>query len=172
MKKWLIAVMAVFTPVACNDTEELNTDETADVIEQGTVGFEVSGGTVEEATGVPNDVKKDILAAFEEYMAAFKEKDIDRYAATLSPNASGFDYDDDIAEAATIFEQYEIQRTAEDVTIIKYSEQEVQVFAHVAIEMTQLETGAELSDKGRQVTVFVKEDESWKISSIYYIGNE
>ena len=54
---------------------------------------------------------------------------------------------------------------------MKYSEDEAQVFSNLKTETKELETGAEMSGVGRQVTVFVKEDQ-WKVSSIYYIGNE
>ncbi len=38
--------------------------------------------------------------------------------------------------------------------------------------MTEIKTNTELTSSGRQVTVFVKEDGAWKVTSVYYIGNE
>ena len=56
------------------------------------------------------------------------------------------------------------------MTIVKYNEEEAQVFANLNIEMTEEATNTEVSSQGRQVTVFVKEDDAWKVSSVYYIG--
>ena len=70
-----------------------------------------------------------------------------------------------------VFKQYDINRSAEDITIVNYKADEAQVFSNLTTNTKELETGAEMSGTGRQVTVFVKED-LWKVSSIYYIGNE
>lgn len=70
-----------------------------------------------------------------------------------------------------MFNQYDVKRTAEDITIVKYSGEEAQVFSNLKTETKEIDTGAELSGVGRQVTVFKKED-SRKVSSIYYIGSE
>ena len=58
------------------------------------------------------------------------------------------------------------------MTIVKYNEKdaEAQVFANLKIEMIEEATNTEVSSQGRQVTVFVKEDDAWKVSSVYYIG--
>lgn len=70
-----------------------------------------------------------------------------------------------------MFNQYDVKRTAEDITIVKYSDDEAQVFSNLTTETKEIDTGAELSGVGRQVTVLKKED-GWKVSSIYYIGSE
>ena len=38
-----------------------------------------------------------------------------------------------------IFEAYDIERIAEDITIVKYSEKETQVYANLTVEMVELE---------------------------------
>lgn len=166
--------MAVLTLTACNDkdNEKLSAEETTQVIEEGTVGFEISGDSVEEASGVPEDEKAYLLAAFEEFIVAFNEEDIDRYMAKVSKNPRGFDYDEDREVALKTFEQYTIEREFEDVTVVKYKENEAQVFANLTGKWTEEATNAVLESSGRQVTVFVKEDDAWKVTSIYYIGNE
>lgn len=172
MKKWLVAVMAMFLLAACGDNEkEASPEEIQKTIDDGTVGFEILGDSIQEAANVPEEEKDQILSAFEEYIAAFNEKDLERYKQIISKNAKGFKYDEDVQAVSGVFEQYDVNRTAEDVTIVKYSKDEAQVFSNLKTETKELETGAEMSGVGRQVTVLVKEDQ-WKVSSIYYIGNE
>ena len=172
MKKWLLALVTALVLAACGDIDTAdNTSKTnEEIIEEGTVGFEVLGGSIEEASGVPVEEKEKILAAFNEYIEAFNAEDIDRYAQTTSKQAKGFDYELDLQEAQKVFDSYAINRQAEDVTIVKYNENEAQVFANLMIETTEEETNTELSSQGRQVTVFMKEDDAWKVSSVYYIG--
>lgn len=174
MNKWLIAVFAVFLLAACNDKEEQNVNlaETEQVIEEGTVGFEIMGDNIEEVAGVPTEEKEAIIAAFDEYIASFNAKDIDRYVKTLSNNPQGFEVEEDMLVAEKIFEQYEISKVASDVTIVEYSENEAQVYSNILTDMTEIASGTELQDEGRQVTVFVKENGNWKVTSIYYIGNQ
>ncbi|MGE7022733.1 nuclear transport factor 2 family protein [Solibacillus cecembensis] len=171
MKKWLIAVMALFVLTACGNKEDTTTKDVGKEIDEGTVGFEILGDTIQEASGVPQQEKEKILAAFDEYITAFNEKDLERYKNIISKNAEGFQYEEDIQAVTKVFKQYDINREAQDVTIVKYKENEAQVFSNLKTETKEMETGAELAADGRQVTVFVKEDQ-WKVSSIYYIGNE
>ncbi len=172
MKKWLLALVTALALAACGDTDTAdNTAKTnEEIIEEGTVGFEVLGESIEEASGVPREEKEKILAAFNEYIESFNVEDIDRYAQTTSKQAKGFDYELDLQEAQKVFDSYAINRQAEDVTIVKYNEKEAQVFTNLKIEMTEEDTNTEVSSQGRQVTVFVKEDDAWKVSSVYYIG--
>ncbi|MEC1180854.1 nuclear transport factor 2 family protein [Metasolibacillus meyeri] len=173
MKKWLIMLMLVLTLAACGNTEEpLNAEQTAEIIEKGTVGFEMLGNEITAAENVPNDEREKIIAVFNEYITAFNEEDIERYSATLSKNATGFDYGKDLVEAQNAFDAYTINRQASDITILKYDDNEAQVYANLEIDMVEDETGTELSSKGRQVTVLVKEGEAWKVTSVFYIGNE
>lgn len=174
MKKWWLAVMAVLVLAACGDTEQGKEDGTEkdaeQIIEEGTVGFEVMGDSIEEAANVPAEEKEKILAAFNEYIEAFNAEDLDRYAQTTSKHAKGFDYDLDLEEAKKAFNMYAINRQAEDVTIVKYDDKEAQVFSNLKVDMTEEETDTQVSSTGRQVTVFVKEEADWKVSSVYYIG--
>ncbi|WP_342473041.1 nuclear transport factor 2 family protein [Metasolibacillus sp. FSL H7-0170] len=173
MKKWLIMLIAAFGLAACGDTEEqLSAEQTADIIEKGTVGFEVMGDKVEAAPDVPDAEREKIIGVFNEYIAAFNDEDLDRYSSTLSKNATGFDYEKDLVEATKVFNSYTINRQADNITIIKYEENEAQVYANLEIEMTEDETGTALSSKGRQVTVLANEDGAWKVTSVFYIGNE
>lgn len=176
MKKLAIALLALFVLTACGDQDEspkeLSADEAEKIINEGTVGFEIADGNIEEAANVPPQEKEKIKAAFNEYMDAFNEKDIARYKETISSNAAGFDYDADIAEVEKVFEQYsEINRTAKDVTVVKYEENEAQVFSNMTAEMVEKDTEIPLIGEARTVIVFVKENDAWKVSSVHSMSN-
>lgn len=174
MKKWFVVLMVSVVAtmlVACSDKEQSSEKETSQVVGEGAVGFEMASGKIEAVNNVPNNEEKQIRAAFQEYIAAFNDEDIERYMATVSKNPQGFDYNKDREEAISVFEQFDIVRTPADVTIVKYDKKEAQVFANLSIEMLQTSTGAKLNNHGRQVTVFVKEQGEWKVTSVYFIGN-
>ena len=66
------------------DEKEFDAVEANKVIEEGTVGFEVVGETIEEATNVPKEAKKEIEAAFKVYrgmgsLGAMEKGSKDRY---------------------------------------------------------------------------------------------
>ncbi|MER2172562.1 MAG: hypothetical protein ABS938_18245, partial [Psychrobacillus psychrodurans] len=70
-----------------------------------------------------------------------------------------------------VFKQYDVNRQAQDVTIIKFKESEAQVFSNLKTESKEIETGSEFAGVGRQVTVFAREGDDWKVSSVYYTEN-
>jgi hypothetical protein len=67
------------------------------------------------------------------------------------------------------FSEYSLNYEVSDVTIVKYSEQEAQVFSNMKMLYKQLSTGLETKPSGRQVTVFTKEDGEWKVTSVHHI---
>lgn len=136
------------------------------------VGFNMSGGKIEEAAGVPADEKEQILEAFTVYIDAFNEKDIDKYMNTLSEHSKVFDLEEERIYMEGEFEKYDLNRVADDTTIVKYSENEAQVFATLKTTVKQISSGLEFNQLGRQVTVFTKDDGNWKVSAIHYIGDE
>lgn len=148
--------------------------EIEQVKEQGEqhIGFEMNGYEIQKAENVPSEEGKVILEAFDEYINALNEEKIDRYMETISKNPEGFKYDEEQVFASEIFEQFDIIRQVDNVTITKYTEEEAQVFANMKMHSLQLETNVEHESTGRQVTVFVKEDGDWKVTSVYYIEND
>ena len=172
MKKWLLALLTALVLAACGDTD--NTAKTnEEIIEKGTVGFEMLGETIEEASGVPAEEKEKILVTFNEYIESFNEEDIDRYAQTLSKNPKGFNYDQELEDVKRIFDQYSvIDRKAEDITIVKYSEKEAQVFSTMTANMIEEASGIEVTGEARTVVVLVKEDGNWKVTSVHAMDNQ
>lgn len=173
LKKSILAVLTLLVLTACsNKPEDLSAEEREKVIEDGTVGFEMMGGNVEEAKNVPAEEQKAILAAFDEYIAALNAEEIGRYMQTISKEPKGFKYDEEESYATEVFQLFDIKRDVANVTIAKYNEEEAQVFANMTLHSLQLETNVEHESAGRQVTVFVKEDGAWKVTSVFYIGDD
>ncbi len=135
------------------------------------VGFELdSDGKVSEAESVPADEKKAILADFDEYIDAFNAKDIDRYAKTLAENPKGFNYDEEIDYTKQAFKDYDVKRTAKNVTIKKYKENYAEVFANIKTVVKQGDQS--FTQPLNQVTVLIKEDGKWGISAVYVMGTK
>ena len=166
----IMSVISLFTLAACGNEDVKK--NAVPVNEESTVGFEMANGKIEEAQNVPEHEREAIVAAFDEYIVAFNAGDIDRYIATLSHDPKGFNIEEERKTLMTTFEQYNVERLAEDVTIVKYNESEANVFATLKVNLIEKETGADLKSVGRQVTVFKKEEDTWKVSSVYYIGAE
>jgi thioredoxin-related protein len=139
--------------------------------EENDVGFEMVGTNVDEAQNIPADEKKALLEAFETYISSFNEEDLEKYMTVIAKEPEGFDYKEEEVTVKETFAQYEVNRKAEDVTVIKYNKNQAQVFASLSISLKQETTGAKLDRTGRQVTVFAKEDGEWRVTSVYFIGD-
>lgn len=187
MKKWpfTIALSTILLLGACsndkeqpetsgsaNDGEAVNQYGTIDhgVEEDSTVGFSMAGGTIEEATGVPAEEKIKLEEAFTVYIESFNEQDVDRYIDTIS--GEKFDLVEEREVTENVFAEAEVTRDATNVTIVKYTDTEAQVFSEMTTVYKQLSSGLETKQTGRQVTVFTKEDGEWKVLSLSYIGDE
>lgn len=139
-------------------------------VDEKKVGFSLSGETVEEASGVPADEKKQLLAVLDRNMETLNKQDLDGYLATLS--AKDYDLEEERAFMADHFKEYELKREVSNVTIVKYSDTEAQVFSNLTTTYKQLSTGLVTKPTGRQVTVFTKNDGDWKVASVHYIGDD
>lgn len=157
-----------------NDGEVVNGHGTIDhgVKEDKKVGFNITGDTIEEAAGVPTEEKTDILKTFNVYIDAFNEKDMDTYLDTLSDQSESFHKMEEREYMDSVFREYDLNRQAIDVTIVKFEEGEAQVFSKITTTMKQIESGFETSQNGKQVTVFTKDDGEWKVAAVYYIGED
>ncbi|WP_277586002.1 nuclear transport factor 2 family protein [Psychrobacillus antarcticus] len=177
----------ILTLAACNSNDDTaeNTNSAADIAPTNTqtttdhgaenksetsIGFEMSGSNIEEATNVPEKEKTALIDSFTEYMESFNAEDTERYMKTISKNPEGFNYEAEKVKIEETFKDFNTIRTAEDITIIEYDKSQAQVFSTIHTSFEQMDTGAKLDQKGRQVTVFVKEDGKWLVSSVYYIG--
>ncbi|MFJ7950736.1 DUF3225 domain-containing protein [Lysinibacillus sp. NPDC096418] len=173
LKKSILAVLSLLMLTACSDKDdELTAEERQQIIDDGTIGFEEVDGNVTKAENIPVDEEQAILAAFDEYIVALDGEDIERYLQVISKNPKGFDLDEDKEKIKEAFEKNDVQREVKDTVIIKYSENEAHVHAKITARLLEIETNAQLEDTRRQVTVFVKEDGNWKVTSIFaYSGD-
>ncbi|MBD7909002.1 nuclear transport factor 2 family protein [Sporosarcina gallistercoris] len=137
--------------------------------EDDDIGFSLDGGGVEEAADVPAEQKEAIVAAFNRYIETLNEGDVDAYLETLS--SDGYDLDEERAATEQLLATHELTRTPEDVTIVKYSDEEAQVFTTMETAVKDKESGAQDVSAGRQVTVMVNEDGAWKAKAVHYIGD-
>jgi len=151
-----------------NALEHGVTDQTQS---QSDVGFEMTGNTIEAAQNVPAEEKEALLDSFNTYMTAFNDEDLETYMSVIAKKPEGFDYNEEQTVVKDTFEKYEVNRSAEDVTVIKYDKNQAQVFSSLSISLVEEKTGAKLDRTGRQVTVFAKEDGNWRVSSVYFIGD-
>lgn len=131
------------------------------------VGFNMLGGSIEEAAGIPAEEKEQVLATFDGYIKTLNEKNVAEHLAILSKNA--YDIEEERIFMEEQFSEYSLHYEVSDVTIVKYSDQEAQVFSNMKMSYKQLSTGLETNPSGRQVTVFAKEDSEWKITSVHHI---
>lgn len=170
--KWLkyTAFMSLFLFALVGCAEEK--DDMAKVEEESTVGFEMANGKIEEAQNVPDEEKEAIIQLFNQYIDAFNAQDIEGYIATLAETEKGFKLEDEREALKSAFETYDVQRTADNITIVKYTGEEANVFSTIQTELVEKESGADLSRVGRQVTVMTKIDGTWKVTSVFYIGSE
>ena len=59
----------------------------------------------------------------------------------IAKEPEGFDYLEEEVTVKETFAQYEVNRKAEDVTVIKYNKNQAQVFASLSISLKQETTG-------------------------------
>ena len=170
MKKIRLSVIlgVILILAACGGEDKK--DKVKESPEEG-IGFSLSGDSIEEAENIPAGEKDQILQAFDAYIEAFNQKDIDAYFETLSKDTKSFDLEEERAYMEETFSENDLNRVATEVTIVKYTDTEAQVFSKLKTSMKQLESGYEISPTGRQVTLFTKEEGEWKVSAVHYIGD-
>ena len=172
LKKSFLAVFTLLMLTACgNKDEEMSAEDRQKIIDDGTAGFEMNGGEITKAENIPADEEKAIIAAFNEYIAAFNSKEIERYMQTLSKNPKGFNYEEEKEFTTDVFKQNDVKREAKNTTIVKYNANEAQVYSNLTVHLVQTKTDIKHESAGQQVTVFVKEDGLWKVTSVFYMDN-
>lgn len=155
-----------------DDDEQDENEEARDEDEDeqdGESGFSVVNGAVESADDIPKVDEIAILAAFDEYIAAFNAQDIKRYEKVLAQDPEGFDLDEDLVNSKRIFDNFEVHREASNITITEYTGSTAYVYADVIIDVKQDNSSSH--DEGKQLTQFVKESSGWKVTSLQAIGS-
>ncbi len=157
--------------VNSNSTKEDATTESTSSQADEQIGFELnSDGKVDEAKSIPADEKKAIIGVFNEYIDSFNDQDINRYAKTISKTPKGFNYDEEIDYTKQAFKEYNVKRTAKNVTIKKYKKDYAEVFANIKTVVKQ--DNNSFTQPLNQVTVMTKENGKWGISAVYVMGTK
>ncbi|WP_025785978.1 nuclear transport factor 2 family protein [Sporosarcina sp. D27] len=134
------------------------------------VGFSLEGGSIEEAANVPTEQKEAIVEAFNRYIDTLNAGDVDAYLETLSED--GYNVDEERAATEELLATHVLTRTPEDITIVKYSDTEAQVFTSMETAIKDKESEEQDVNVGRQVTVMANEDGNWRVKSVHYIGDQ
>ncbi len=142
-------------------------------VDEGKIGFFMQNGAVEEVANVPSKEKEELLNIFTLYMDSFNNKDIETFIGTLSDQTKSSNKAANRLELEKNFKLYDVKRAATDIVIASYSADQAQVYSTMDTTVMELGSGEVLEEsRGKQVTVFVKVDEEWKVNSIHFVPNE
>lgn len=185
MKKMILLASMLLLLSACSDesgtAENENSVNDSDLenennavdhgMEDKSAGFTLdSDGEVIEAE-VPEAEAEAILAAYDEYIAAFNAEDLDRYMAVIAEEPEGFDRAEDQLALEEAFAAYDTEYTPSNKTIVKYTPDRAEVFAEIEVSLAAADSSAKTEQSGRQVVIFKKENDGWKVSGLHFIGN-
>lgn len=185
MKKMIMLAGMLLLLTACseesdtveneNSVNDSNLENENNAVDHGmedkSAGFTLdSDGEVIEAE-VPEEEAEAILAAYDEYIAAFNAEDLERYMAVIAEEPEGFDRAEDQLALEEAFTAYDTEYNPSNKTIVKYTPDRAEVFAEIEVSVAAVNNGAETEQSGRQVVIFKKEDAGWKVSGLHFIGN-
>ncbi|MBD1379602.1 YybH family protein [Metabacillus arenae] len=192
MKLSLFILLSLFTVSACSNEntaekeEEIPAKETAaneknneaeeasEEIspEESQLAFIESLAEVESGTGssdIPQEEEQAVIAALNQHIEAFNNKDLDAYMNTLSKHAIGFDYEQEREYMKKEFETLEVETTIKEAIIDEYQHDESGHFAAVytltSMKLPHPETGTMVEKEVSNYNIFQKDPEGWKMSS-------
>jgi ketosteroid isomerase-like protein len=149
-----------------NTQEEQTTEESANPLEEQTAQILDDAAEMEEPADIPEEEKQAILDAFNEYIESFNDEDVERYMATLSETPVNFTLKEEEAAVNNVFSKLDVQREASNVKIINYQGKKADVYAELEVTTKDPNSDREATTTGRQLTIFQKTDEGWKVSLI------
>jgi ketosteroid isomerase-like protein len=148
------------------NAQEEQTDETTNPLEEQTAQILEEASDMEEAKDIPEEEKQAILDAFNEYIESFNDEDVERYMATLSKTPVNFTLEDEEEAVNNVFSKLDVRRKASNVKIINYQGKKADVYAELEVTTKDPNSDREATTTGRQLTIFQKTDEGWKVSMI------
>jgi ketosteroid isomerase-like protein len=162
------------------DTEEVQksedpkndpaTDEAASLTQMTQVVEDAAA--LKEAEDIPAEEKTAITEAFNQYIDAFNKEDFDSYMEVISTTPVNFKYEDEKRYVKQIFDSVDSKRTVENMKIINYAGKKADVYAEITATTKDPNGGKEVTRSGKQVTVFHKKDEGWKVAAIFFLASE
>lgn len=161
------------------DTEEVQkedpkkdpaTDEAAS-LQQMTQVVE-DAGALKEAENIPAEEKTAITDAFNQYIDAFNNEDFDSYMSVISKTPVNFKYEDEERYVKQIFDSVDSKRSVENMKIINFAGKKADVYAEITATTKDPNSDKEITRSGKQVTVFHKKDDGWKVAAIFFLASE
>ena len=147
------------------------TDEAASLNQMTQVVEDASA--LEEAEGIPEEEKTAINAAFDQYINAFNEEDFDSYMSVISKTPVNFKYEDEERYVKQIFDSVDSKRSVDNVKIINYAAgKKADVYAEIKATTKDPNSDKEVTRSGKQVTVFHKKEDGWKVAAIFFLATE
>ncbi|MBW3110878.1 nuclear transport factor 2 family protein [Bacillus sp. MCCB 382] len=154
-----------------NPKEDPATDEAASLNQMTQVVEDASA--LEEAEGIPEEEKTAINAAFDQYINAFNEEDFDSYMSVISKTPVNFKYEDEERYVKQIFDSVDSKRSVDNVKIINYAAgKKADVYAEIKATTKDPNSDKEVTRSGKQVTVFHKKEDGWKVAAIFFLATE
>ncbi|MCA1055179.1 nuclear transport factor 2 family protein [Rossellomorea aquimaris] len=162
------------------DTEEVNTDEelkndpATDEAASLTQMTEIveDAGALKEAENIPAEEKTAITDAFNQYIDAFNAEDFESYMSVISKTPVNFKYADEERYVKQIFDSVDSKRSVENVKIINYAGKKADVYAEIQATTKDPNSEKEVTRSGKQVTVFHKKDDGWKVAAIFFLASK
>ncbi len=150
------------------DKPEENTEEQAEETpaEDQTSALLEETSELEEAEDVPEEEKQAILDAYNEYIESFNAEDVERYMATLSETPVNFELEKEEEAVNNVFSKLDVRREASNVKIVNYSSKKADVYSDLEVVTSDPESDREATTTGKQLTIFQKTDDGWKVSMI------
>ncbi len=151
--------------------EDPATDEAASLTQMTQIVEDAS--ELKEAEGIPEEDKTAINAAFDQYINAFNDEDFDSYMSVISKTPVNFKYEDEERYVKQIFDSVDSKRTVDNVKIINYaSGKKADVYAEIKATTKDPNSEKEVTRSGKQVTVFHKKEDGWKVAAIFFLASE
>ncbi|PFG04444.1 hypothetical protein ATG71_1188 [Bacillus sp. es.034] len=151
-------------------SEDPATDEAASLTQMTQIVEDAS--ELKEAEGIPAEEKSAIDAAFNQYINAFNEEDFDSYMSVISKTPVNFKYEDEERYVKQIFDTVDSKRKVDNVKIINYAGKKADVYAEIEATTKDPNSDKEVTRSGKQVTVFHKKDDGWKVAAIFFLASE
>ncbi len=122
---------------------------------------------IQEAENIPAKEKKALLAAFDQHVKTFNQKDLDGYMSTISKNPTSFKLDEERDYIKNIFETTDIQINPQNVIIIDYKDNEANIFTEMKTIVSETGSKKKVEQLSRQINTFKKEDGQWKLNATF-----
>ncbi|PFA67345.1 hypothetical protein CN378_10895 [Bacillus sp. AFS015802] len=152
-------------------SEDPATDEAASLNQMTQIVEDAS--ELKEAEGIPEEEKTAINAAFDQYINAFNEEDFESYMSVISKTPVNFKYEDEERYVKQIFDSVDSKRTVDNVKIINYAAgKKADVYAEIKATTKDPNSDKEVTRSGKQVTVFHKKEDGWKVAAIFFLASQ